>query len=147
MKKVQFSTDINAPKEKVWQVLWNDVSYRKWTSVFSEGSKAVSDWEEGSKILFVNENNDGMHSVIDKKIDNEIMNFKHLGMVKNGIELPEDETSKSWSGSTENYTLRESNGITTLTVEMDIVADHQDYFNEKFPLALSKIKELAETEM
>lgn len=147
MKKAQFSTTINAPKEKVWQVLWNDATYRKWTSVFSEGSKAVSDWKEGSKILFVNENNDGMHSVIDKKTDNEIMNFKHLGMVKNGIELPEDETSKSWSGSTENYTLRESNGITTLTVEMDIIAEYQAYFNEKFPLALRKIKELAETEM
>lgn len=58
--------------------------------VFSPGSKSVSDWNEGSKILFGNENNDGMHSIIAKKIDTEIMHFKHLGMVKNGIELPED---------------------------------------------------------
>ena len=145
MKKIQFSTDIKAPKEKVWQILWNDTTYPKWTAVFSEGSKAVSDWKEGSKILFVNENNDGMHSIIDKKTDNEIMNFKHLGMVKNGIELPEDETSKSWSGATENYHLSEANGITTLTVEMDIVEEYSAYFNEKFPLALSTIKELAET--
>jgi len=41
MKKIQFSTEINAPKEKVWNVLWDDATYRKWVSVFSEGSKAV----------------------------------------------------------------------------------------------------------
>lgn len=144
MKKEKFTIAINAPKEKVWQILWNDDSYPKWTAVFSEGSKAVSDWNEGSKILFVNENNDGMHSIIDKKIDYEIMNFKHLGMVKNGIELPEDEISKSWSGATENYRLSEVNGITTLTVEMDIVEEYQNYFNEKFPLALKIVKELTE---
>ena len=62
VKKIQFSIDINAPKEKVWHVLWNDAIYRKWTSVFSEGSKAVSDWKEGSKIHFLNENNYGMYS-------------------------------------------------------------------------------------
>ncbi len=144
MKKTQFSTSINAPKEKVWQILWNNDTYPKWTAVFSPGSKAVSDWNEGSKILFVNENNDGMHSVIAKKIDTEIMNFKHLGMVKNGIELPEDEISKSWSGATENYRLSEVNGITTLTIEMDIVEEYQDYFNEKFPLALDVVKNLSE---
>lgn len=144
MKKEKFTIVIDAPKEKVWQILWNDETYKKWTAVFSEGSKAVSDWKEGSKILFVNENNDGMHSLIDKKIDNEIMNFKHLGMVKNGIELPEDEITKSWSGSMENYLLTEGDNNTSLTVEMDIVEEYQEYFNEKFPLALSKVKELAE---
>ncbi|ESU20667.1 Activator of Hsp90 ATPase-like protein [Flavobacterium cauense R2A-7] len=144
MKKAKFTVSIEAPKEKVWQILWNDDSYPKWTAVFSEGSKAVSDWNEGSKILFVNENNDGMHSIIVKKIDNEIMHFKHLGMVKNGIELPQDEISKSWSGATENYHLSEANGTTILTVEMDIVEEYSDYFNEKFPLALKIVKELTE---
>ncbi|ESU24135.1 Activator of Hsp90 ATPase-like protein [Flavobacterium saliperosum S13] len=144
MKKMQFSISINAPKEKVWQTLWNDDTYQKWTSVFSEGSKAVSDWKEGSRIHFLNENNDGMYSTIDKRVDNEIMNFKHIGNIKNGVELPLDATTESWSGSTENYTLKEANGVTTLTVEMDIVADYQDYFNEKFPIALNKVKELAE---
>lgn len=145
MKKSKFTVSIDAPKEKVWQTLWNDDTYPKWTVVFSEGSKAVSDWNEGSKILFVNENNDGMHSVIAKKIDTEIMNFKHRGMVKNGIELPEDEISKSWSGATENYRLSEANGITTLTVEIDIVKEYLDYFNEKFPLALDVVKKLSES--
>ena len=43
MEKMNFSIDINAPKEKVWNVLWDDDSYRKWTSAFAEGSYAKTD--------------------------------------------------------------------------------------------------------
>ena len=53
MKKLQFSIEINAPKEKVWDTLWQDENYRKWTSVFIEGSFAESDWKEGGKIHFL----------------------------------------------------------------------------------------------
>lgn len=144
MEKIQFSVKISAPKEKVWKTLWEDTTYRKWTAVFSEGSCAKSDWKEGSKIHFVNENNDGMFSLIDKRVDNEIMNFKHLGMLKNGVELPEDEMTKSWSGSMENYTLIETEKGTQLTVEIDVVTEYKEYFSEKFPLALEKVKELSE---
>lgn len=144
MKKVQFSVEINAPKEKVWNVLWDDATYRKWTSVFSEGSYAVSDWKEGSRVHFLNANNDGMYSVIDQCIENKIMNFKHIGNIKHGVEMPLDATTENWSGATENYTLNEKNGITTLTVDTNIVGEYQDYFNEKFPLALDLIKKLAE---
>lgn len=144
MKKIQFSTSINAPKEKVWQVLWNDDTYQKWTSVFSEGSKAVTDWKEGSKIHFLDAKNDGMYSMIDKCVENEVMNFKHIGVIKDGVEQPLDDATKSWSGSAENYGLTETNGITTLNVEMDIITDYQDYFNKTFPLALDLVKKLAE---
>jgi len=43
MERINFSISIDAPKEKVWNVLWNDSSYRKWTSVFAEGSSVVTD--------------------------------------------------------------------------------------------------------
>jgi hypothetical protein len=33
--------------------MWDDSTYRQWTSAFSEGSHAVSDWKEGSKVLFL----------------------------------------------------------------------------------------------
>ena len=42
MEKLHFSVNINASKEKVWQTLWDDTTYRKWTSAFSETSYAVS---------------------------------------------------------------------------------------------------------
>jgi uncharacterized protein YndB with AHSA1/START domain len=33
METLQFSKSINAPLEKVWEVLWIDDLYKKWTSV------------------------------------------------------------------------------------------------------------------
>lgn len=144
MKKIQFSVDINAPKEKVWNVLWDDSTYRQWTSVFSEGSYAVTDWKEGSKVLFLSPEGDGMVSRIARKVPNEYMSFEHLGEAKNGQEQPMNEETKKWAGATENYSLKESGAITTLSVDMDITEDHHDYFNETFPKALDKIKALAE---
>ena len=52
-KKINVSIFINAPKEKIWSVLLDDKTYRKWTSVFMEGSYAEGNWQQGSKILFM----------------------------------------------------------------------------------------------
>ena len=144
MQKLNFSTSINAPKEKVWKTLWDDSSYRKWTSVFGEGSYADTDWKEGSKVLFLDGKGEGMVSKIETNRPNEFMSFKHLGMVKNGVEDTESETVKGWAGALENYTLTEVNGTTELTVDMDITEDFQSYFTETFPKALEQVKVLSE---
>ena len=52
MEKQRFKIAISAKPEKVWDVLWNDQTYREWTSVFSDGSHAETDWKKGSKVLF-----------------------------------------------------------------------------------------------
>lgn len=144
MKKGKYSVQINAPKEKVWNTLWNDDSYRKWTSVFHEGSYADTDWNEGSKVLFLSGDGNGMYSTVAKNIPNEFMSFRHLGVVKEGVEQPLDEETKQWSGAMENYTLKENNGVTELTTEMDLTDEFEDYFNKTFPTALEKLKELSE---
>ena len=146
MNKERFSIKINAPKEKVWNVLWNDATYRMWTSVFSEGSYADTDWKEGSKVLFLSAKGDGMFSTIAKKVPNEFMSFKHLGVVKNGKEEPGDEETKKWSGALENYTLKETGGSTELKVEIDVTQEFQNYFRETFPKAFEKVKALSESE-
>lgn len=144
MKRLNFSVDINASREEVWNALWNDVTYRQWTSAFSEGSHAVSGWNEGGKILFLDPNGDGMYSRIEKKIPNEFMSFKHLGTVKGGKEMPLDEETKKWSGAMENYTLRQTGNITRVTVDVDVTEEHYDIFNEAFPKAFQKLKEISE---
>ncbi len=139
MKKLKFTTTINAPKEKVWKTLWDDKSYRQWTAAFAEGSYAESDWNEGSKITFLTPKGDGMFGIIEKKIPNEQMTFKHLGELKNGIEEPKD-----WGDATESYHLSEKDGITELTVQMDSTADFEQYFNDTFPKALESVKHISE---
>ncbi|MDX1940967.1 MAG: SRPBCC domain-containing protein [Saprospiraceae bacterium] len=139
MKTLHFSTSINAPQEKVWNALWQDANYRKWTAVFHEGSYAESDWEEGSKILFLGPGGDGMFSMIEKKIPNKQMTFKHLGELKNGV-----EESKGWENARESYFLSEKDGGTELKVELDSVGEFEQYFSETFPKALQLVKEIAE---
>jgi uncharacterized protein YndB with AHSA1/START domain len=144
LKKISFSTNIKATKEKVWAVLWNDESYKAWTATFATGSCAVSDWQEGSKILFLDGKGDGMYCTIAKKIPNEYISFKYNGEIKNNIELPVDEKNSDWVNGFENYTLKQENGITTLTVEMTVTEGMMDYFNKTFPVAIENIKKLAE---
>lgn len=148
MQDMNFSIDIKAPKEKVWEVLWDDSSYRKWAGVFNEGSHAVSDWEEGSKVLFLGEDGGGMVSKIEKKKPNEFMSFKHLGTVHKGVEDLESAEAKQWSGAMENYTLKENGDVTELKVDLTgegtISDDFRDYFMQTFPKALEQVKVLAE---
>jgi uncharacterized protein YndB with AHSA1/START domain len=144
MKTLQFSTTINAPREKVWEVLWGKDTYPQWTAPFGEGSRAETDWKEGSKVLFLSASGDGMASEIVMSNPPEFMAFRHLAEVKDGMELPVDEKVREWAGAMENYTLRQTGNATTLTVEMDMMESHADFFHEAFPKALEKVKELAE---
>ena len=139
MTTLKFTEKINAPKEKVWKTLWNDTTYRQWTAAFMEGSYAESDWKEGSKILFLGSGGNGMFSVIEKKVPNEQMVFKHLGEMKNGV-----EETKDWGGAIESYHLEEKNGVTQLDVELDSVAEFEQYFSDTFPKALKILKQIAE---
>ena len=144
MQKSTFEVSIDAPREKVWNVLWDDSSYRAWTSVFGPGSHAQTDWNKGSKVLFLGDGGSGMVSMIEDKVPNEFMSFKHLGEVKDGVEDVESEKVKQWAGAHENYTLKNENGKTLLTVDMDINDEYAEMFNDLFPKALDKVKELAE---
>ena len=139
METLKSHSTINAPKEKVWETLWNDDTYRQWTSVFSEGSYAKSDWNEGSKILFLSPKGEGMFSVIDRKIPNEQMTFRHLGEIRDGVEEPKD-----WANAVESYHLKDNNGKTELTVALDITDEFAQHFKEIFPKALNAVKEIAE---
>lgn len=144
MKKACFSTMINAPKEKVWNVLWGEQTYGQWAGVFSPGSRAQSDWQEGSQVVFSSADGGGMYSRIAHHTPHEYMSFQHLGEVKDGQQQPFDQNNQDWTGATENYRLRQIGDTTELTVEMDVTENHQAYFAETFPQALEKVKELAE---
>ncbi len=144
MKQLNFSIHINAPREVVWLSLWEEQSYNKWTSVFGEGSHAVTDWQEGSKVLFLGDKGSGMVSMIVSKKPNEYMSFRHLGEVKDGVE----QLDSDWAGATENYTLIEEDGGTRLNVDMqgNISDGFLDYFKGVWPKALDLLTEIAENQ-
>ncbi|MEZ4803077.1 MAG: SRPBCC domain-containing protein [Gelidibacter sp.] len=144
MKTLKFTQKINAPKERVWDVLWGKDSYKAWTKAFAENSDVKTDWQEGSTVWFTDGTDCGMYGKIAKNNPNKQMTFKHMGMLKDGKELPIDDKTESWSGSIEDYQLNESNGVTELNVSLDSTDEHKDYFNKTFPKALGIVKELSE---
>jgi len=144
MEQLVFSTNIQASASHVWDVLWDDTTYRQWTAAFHAGSYAVSDWKEGDKIHFLTSSGRGMYGVIEKKTENVFISFKHIGELKDFEEQPLDEATMKWSGAHENYTLTEMNGHTELSVSFDAGNDFADFFKDVFPKALDIIKSIAE---
>jgi uncharacterized protein YndB with AHSA1/START domain len=144
MKRQNYNATIKAPKEKVWDTLWGKESYKKWTAAFAEGSDAITDWKEGSKVLFTDGSGQGMVALIARRIDHEYLSLRHLGMLKDGKEILEGPEVEGWAGAEENYTLTEESGTTKLDVDIDLTDKWLEYFNKTWPKALQKLKELAE---
>jgi hypothetical protein len=74
---------------------------------------------------------------------NEHLSIEHLGVVKNGIEDFDGPAAQGWAGAHENYTLRDVSGGVELLIEMDATPEYAPYFNETWPQALAKVKELS----
>jgi hypothetical protein len=144
MKRLRFTAQIHAGKQKVWSVLWQDKTYRRWTSAFDKGSYAVSDWTKGSRIQFLNAKGNGMFSLIENNIPNELMSFRHLGEVKGGIEQPSDKMSNDWEGSLEIYELTGTEKETELDIEIDVPEGFENSIQSAFTKGILIIKELAE---
>lgn len=151
MNKLHFSITINAPKAKVWSTMLDDATYRAWTEAFTTGSHYVGDWSKGSKILFLgpDPNTGKMGGMVSRIAENrlhEYISIEHLGMMQDGKEdyFTASEAMKGWAGAHENYTFKEKNGETQVLVDMDITEDVKEAFEEMWPKALLKLKELAE---
>ena len=148
MQKLNLSIIINSPKEKVWNTMLEDKTYRIWTETFGAGSHYVEDWNKGSKILFLAPNDkgtmSGMVSWIKENKLYEYISIEHLGVVENGKEDTTSDAVKQWAGSLENYTFKNKDSKTELLVDMDINDEYKEMFEKMWPDALKKLKELAE---
>jgi uncharacterized protein YndB with AHSA1/START domain len=145
--RMKFSIDIKAPKQRVWDAMLGEKTYREWTSAFSPGSYFEGDWNEGSRIRFLgkdeNGNLCGMSSRIVANRKFEFVGIEHLSGINNGAE--EVAGDSAWAGAREDYHFSESNGVTTVRIEQDMVPEYEAMFQEMWPNALVKLKALAES--
>ncbi|WP_370897853.1 SRPBCC domain-containing protein [Chryseobacterium gossypii] len=142
MEILNFEVEINASPEKVWSVLWSDISYRQWTSAFMTGSFYEGTLEEGSIVRFLDPNNNGMYSRVEKNVPNREMKFLHLGEIYDGIETPRD-----WGEATETYILEETEEGTKLESEIHTPPEFKEFFEDKFPKAIGIVKHLSENQL
>lgn len=141
-KKVEFFIEIRANKEKVWNTLWRDETFRQWSSIIDPGTYMVGDLKEDNEIQFISsENSYGITSIVEKVVPGEFLLLKHKSDTK---ESGKEKRDEQWTGSKESYTLTEKNGVTTLAVVFDVPLEFEEYFNENYPKALRKVKELSE---
>lgn len=151
MKKLQYQIAINAPVAKVYDCmlgLSDKKKYEEWTALFNPTSTYEGTWMKGSKILFlgVDEKGEkgGMVSRIAEHKLNEFVSIQHYGLVQGDKEITSGPDVDKWANGYENYSFNEKNGITTVTVDLDTSDDFVDYMNEKYPLAMQKLKEICE---
>ena len=151
MEKLQFKISINAPVSKIYDFMLgisNKATYEQWTALFNPTSSYEGTWEKGNKMLFigVDENGDkgGMVSKIAENIPNQFVSIQHYGLVQGDKEITEGPEVEKWANGLENYTFVESNGTTTITVDLDYTEEFIDYMNENYPKALGKLKEICE---
>jgi hypothetical protein len=138
------SIEIRASKDKIWDVLLQDKTYRQWTKPFSEGSHAVTDWKEGSKVYFKDSSGDGMVSRVALHKPGEIISIEHLGFLKDGKEDYDNPEIKQWQGAKETYKLTENNGICRLDIEQDVSEEESEWMSQAWEKSLQIIKDLSE---
>ena len=145
MHKLHFSIVINKQKEHVWNTMLDIDTYRLWTDVFAPGSNYVGDWSQGSKMLFrAYDEMSGMMSRIKENKPYQYLSIEHIGIVQDGKEDTSSKEAKEWAGTLENYTFKEIDGTTEVLVDIDIEDEYKEMFQEMWPKALQKLKELAE---
>lgn len=142
MKKMQFSIEIDASKQQVWDTLWQDETFREWAGIIDPGTYMVGELSEGNEVQFISaENGYGVTSLVEKLIIGELLLLRHSADTQ---EKGKRAREKEWTGGEERYSLIEQNSITILTVTFDVPSEMEAYFKATYPKALTRIKVLAE---
>ena len=142
MQQIQFSIKIKAPKEKVWSTLWNDKTFRDWANNIDEGTYMIGELKEGNEVQFISSvSGYGVTSFVEKLDQKKFVLFRHSSDTK---ESGKQKREQEWSNGMESYSLVEKDGVTVLTIELDIPHEQEKTFKIKLPKALERIKTLAE---
>ena len=151
MKKQFYTQEIDASAEKVYNTILgidNIETYNQWTAEFNPTSTYEGSWDKGSKMYFTGTDEHGkkggMIAEIAENIPNKFVSIRHYGMLDGENEITEGPEVEKWAGGLENYIFAENNGVTTVTVEIDVAEEYLEYFDTSWTKALKKLKEVAE---
>ena len=142
MKELQFSVDIHATKERVWDTLWQDKTLRQWAGIIDPGTYMIGELKEGHEVQFISaENGYGVTSLVERLMPGEFLLLRHHADTQSS---GKQEREKEWTGGKESYSLAEKDSITTLITAFDVPPDLEEYFIVNYPKALEQVKILAE---
>ena len=130
MKKLHFSVQINAKKEKVWDVMLGDATYREWQGSVWEGSYYKGDWSEGSKVLFLaphlaGPEESGWIGKVKENRKYEFISIEEIGHVSDGVERMTSEDERALFPMYQNYTFVDKNGGTEILIDIDFLDEYE----------------------
>ena len=148
MDRLHFTTRIDAPVHTVWTTMLDESTYREWTRLFHDGSHFIGSWNLGRVIRFLAPGDDGTRSGLVARVvanrPDEFISLEYLGAVSGGIDDTTSAHARRFAGSHEDYSFSESDGVTTLVVEVDTDEEFTAMFAAQWPRALARLTELAE---
>lgn len=146
MKHLEYSIKINADKRKVWNTMLDRETYKEWVNVSWPGSIYEGKWAKGENISFITPGMGGTLANITEYKPYEFVLATHIAVItSDGSEDRESNGARSWIGITESYTVTQQNGMTDLKVDIETNPEWEKMFDDGWPDALEKLKEMCES--
>jgi uncharacterized protein YndB with AHSA1/START domain len=142
VKRIQFTTIVEAPVSRVYVLLIEPESYKNWTSAFAGGPTYEGSWAQGQQIRFLSSSGDGMVAEIAENRANEFTSIRHLGFIAQGVVDIESESARAWALAYENYSFQAVPQGTRVVVDQDVTEEFEGYMKEAWPKALARLKAL-----
>lgn len=145
MKTLEYNIDINAGRQKVWDTMLQRETYKQWVGASWPDSDYEGKWEQGQEMRFGSPGQGGTLAQITEVRPYEYLHAEHIAVLNSdGSEDRDSDMAKGWVGTTEAYTFTEENGKTALKVDIKTNPAWEEMFNDGWPGALAKLKELCE---
>lgn len=144
MQIVTARIDVRAPARVVWDTMLAKDAYEQWTGAFHDGSTYEGSWDQGAEIRFVGPGDDGQTSglvgtVIQSRTA-ELVSIRYDGEIQHGIVSHDSPIV----GMRESYAFTETDGVTTLEVELEVPDDWAPGMREMWGHAVIAVQRLAE---
>ena len=144
MEIIRAGVDVRAPARVVWDTMLARDTYERWTCAFHEGSTYEGGWDEGAEIRFVGPGEDGQTSgLVGTVVENrpaELVTVRYDGEIDRGVVTRESPVV----GLRESYAFRETDGVTTLEVEVEVPDEWAPSMRQMWAEAVIALKHLAE---
>jgi hypothetical protein len=86
----------------------------------------------------------GMVARILKNEPGKFVSIQHYGVMEKGIEITDGPKVDGWENALENYRFEPTANGTQVKVEVDTKEEYAKFFDEAWPKALDKLKEVCE---
>ncbi|GAB3920557.1 SRPBCC family protein [Mucilaginibacter myungsuensis] len=141
MKDLQFHATINAPKQNVWDTMLDRETYKEWTGAAWPGSDYEGTWKKDTEIRFGGPDGSGMLAKVTEFELYDTITLQHNAVLDKGGVVAMDLNA---TPGIEQYVFAENNGVTELTINLRIDEEWAEMFENDWPIALAKLKEVAE---